>query len=146
MANAQSEKTYSYQLRVRSLDPSQPVSDVVARINELGPQMEGELKEYGSKVKFSVQREKTIPVDPVTIIILIELANITLKPMLEGFFKKLGEKMADFLTGEVDNAQISVEKEPTSPGNKKEEKKEDKKEDKKEALKEQKKKEKKNKK
>src|SRR5260370_42364404 len=101
--------------------------------------MAGALKEYGSKVKFSVEREKTIPVDPVTIIILVELANITLKPMLEGFFKKLGEKMADFLTGEVDNAQISVEKEPTPPDNKKEDTKE-------QARKDQKKKEKKNKK
>jgi hypothetical protein len=139
MATAGGEKTYSYQLRVRSLDPSQPVADVVARINELSPQMAGELKEYGSNVKVSVKREKTIPVDPVTIIILVELANITLKPMLEGFFKKLGEKMADFLTGEVDNAQISVEKEPTPPDSKKEDKKE-------QALKDQKKKEKKHKK
>lgn len=122
MATAESEKTYSYQLRVRSLDPSQPVSSVVARINELGPQMAGELKEYGSKVRVSVKREKAIPVDPVTIIILVELANITLKPMLEGFFKKLGEKMADFLTDEVDNAQISVEKEPAPPDNRKEDK------------------------
>lgn len=139
MATAEIEKTYSYQLRVRSLDPSQPVSNVVARINELGPQMADELKEYGSKVKVSVEREKTIPVDPVTIIILVELANITLKPLVEGFFHKLGEKMADFLTSEVDNAQISVEKEPTLPDNKKEDKK-------KGAVKDQKKKEKKNKK
>jgi len=53
MATADGEKTYSYQLRVRSLDPSQPVADVVARINELSPQMAGELKEYGSNVKVS---------------------------------------------------------------------------------------------
>ena len=139
MATAETEKTYSYQLRVRSLDPSQPVSEVVARINELSPQMATELKEYGSKVKVSVEREKTIPVDPVTIIIVVELANITLKPLVEGFFHKLGEKMADFLTGEVDNAQISVEKEPALPDNKKEDKK-------KGAVKDQKKKEKKNKK
>jgi hypothetical protein len=138
MAAVESEKTYSYQLRVRSLDPSQPVSNVVARINELGPQMEGELKEYGSKVKVSVEREKTIPIDPVTIIILVELANITLKPLVEGFFHKLGEKMAGFLTGEVDNAQISVEKEPAPPDNKKEDKME-------QGRKDQKKKQKKNK-
>jgi hypothetical protein len=123
MTTAESEKTYSYQLRVRSLDPSQPVSNVVARINQLGPQMAGELKEYGSKVKVSVNREKTIPVDPVTIIILVELANITLKPLVEGFFHKLGEKMADFFTGEVDNAQISVEKEPAPQDNKQQDKK-----------------------
>jgi hypothetical protein len=133
MAAVESEKTYSYQLRVRSLDPSQPVSNVVARINELGPQME-----YGSKVKVSVEREKTIPIDPVTIIILVELANITLKPLVEGFFHKLGEKMAGFLTGEVDNAQISVEKEPAPPDNKKEDKME-------QGRKDQKKKQKKNK-
>src|SRR5207245_1025434 len=139
MATAESEKTYSYQLRIRSLDSSQPVSNVVARINELGPQMAGALKEYGSQMKVSVKREKTIPVDPVTIIVLVELANITLKPLLEGFFHKLGEKMAEFLTDEVDNAQISVEKEPMLPDNKKEDKK-------KGAVKNQKKKEKKNKK
>ena len=138
MAAVESKKTYSYQLRVRSLDPSQPVSSVVARINELGPQMAGELNEYGSNVKVSVEREKTIPVDPVTIIILVELANITLKPLFEGFFHKLGEKMAGFLTGEVDNAQISVEKEPTLPENKEDTKKG--------IVKDQKKKEKKNKK
>lgn len=138
MAAVESKKTYSYQLRVRSLDPSQPVSSVVARINELGPQMAGELNDYGSNVKVSVEREKTIPVDPVTIIILVELANITLKPLVEGFFHKLGEKMAGFLTGEVDNAQISVEKEPTLPENKEDTKKG--------IVKDQKKKEKKNKK
>jgi hypothetical protein len=120
MAAVESEKTYSYQLRVRSLDPAQPVSEVEARIYELGPQMAAELREYGNNVKVSVEREKTIPVDPVTIIILVELANITLKPLLEGFFHKLGEKMAEFLTGEVDNAQISVEKEPAPLDNKKE--------------------------
>ena len=138
MAAVESKKTYSYQLRVRSLDPSQPVSSVVARINELGPQMAGELNEYGSNVKVFVEREKTIPVDPVTIIILVELANITLKPLVEGFFHKLGEKMAGFLTGEVDNAQISVEKEPTLPENQEDTKKG--------IVKDQKKKEKKNKK
>src|SRR5579864_1261550 len=122
MAAVESEKNYSYQLRVRSLDPAQPVSEVEARIYELAPQMAAELREYGSDVKVSVEREKTIPVDPVTIIILVELANITLKPLLEGFFHKLGEKMAEFLTGEVDNAQISVEKEPAPPDNKKEHK------------------------
>ena len=123
MATAESEKTYSYQLRVRSLDPSQPVSEVVALINQLGPQMEAELKEYGSKVKVSVNREKTIPVDPVTIIILVELANLTLKPLVEGFFHKLGEKMAEYFTDNVDNAEISVEKEPTPPDQKNEDKK-----------------------
>ena len=74
----------------------------------------------------------------MTIIILVELANITLKPLVEGFFHKLGEKMAGFLTGEVDNAQISVEKEPTLPENKEDTKKG--------IVKDQKKKEKKNKK
>ena len=121
MAAAESEKTYSYQLRVRSLDPSQPVSEVVARINQLAPQMAVELKEYGSNLTVTVQREKTIPVDPVTVLILIELANLTLKPLVEGFFHKLGEKMADILTGEVDNAQISVEKEPIASGKKEDE-------------------------
>jgi hypothetical protein len=48
MATAESQETYSYQLRVRSLNPSQPVSNVVARINKLGLQMAGELKEYGA--------------------------------------------------------------------------------------------------
>src|SRR5260370_21133534 len=92
MVTAESDKTCSCQLRVRSLDPSQPVSNVVARINELGPQMAGALQEDGSKVKFSVEREKTIPGDPVTSIILVELANINLKTLLQGFFPKIGEK------------------------------------------------------
>ena len=118
MAAANTQETYSYQFRVSSLDPSQPVSEVVSRINNLAPQMAGELKDYGNKLRVSVKREKTIPVDPVTVLILIELADLTLKPLVEGFFHKLGEKMAGFLTGEVDNAQISVEKEPTPPDQK----------------------------
>ena len=124
MATAQSEGNYSYQLRVRSLDASQPVSEVVKQIDALAPSLARELKDYGKNVKVSIEREKTIPVDPVTIIVLVELANITLKPLFEGFFKKLGERMAEFLTGEVDNAQISVEKELTPPDNKNEGKKE----------------------
>jgi hypothetical protein len=56
MATAESEKTYSYQLRVRSLDPSQSVSNVVARINDLAPRMVGQLKEYGSKLEVSFHR------------------------------------------------------------------------------------------
>jgi hypothetical protein len=112
MTTTKNPKIYSYQLRVRSLDPAQPVANVVAQIRDLSPQMAGELKEYGNDLKVSVKREKAIPVDPVTIIVLVELANLTLKPLVEGFFHKLGEKMAGFLTGEVDNAQISVEKEP----------------------------------
>lgn len=123
MAPAQSEGNYSYQLRVRSLDASQPVSEVVKKIDALTPSLARELKDYGKNVQVSIEREKTIPVDPVTIIVLVELANITLKPLLEGFFKKLGEKMADFLTSEVDNAQISIEKEPAPPDLKKEDRK-----------------------
>lgn len=112
MSASDSAATYVYQFRVRSLDKARPVSKVVEEIGGLASGMPSELGDYGAKLQVTVKREEAIPIDPLTVIILIEVANITLKPMLEGFFHKLGEKMADYLSDGVDDAQIVLEKAP----------------------------------
>jgi len=86
---------------------------VVDEISGLAPRMTTELQDFGPGLQITVKREEAIPIDPLTVIVLLEVANVTLKPMVEGFFHKLGEKMADYFSDEIDNAQISVEKEPS---------------------------------
>ena|SRR5208337_1364692 len=113
MSASDSCPKYVYEFRVRSLDRARPVSMVVDEISGLAPRMTTELQDFGPGLQITVKREEAIPIDPLTVIVLLEVANVTLKPMVEGFFHKLGEKMADYFSDEIDNAQISVEKEPS---------------------------------
>lgn len=112
MSEADIPRKHMYEIKVRSLS-STPVSDLVAQIKSLSGTMAVDLDDENIGLQITVERQEPIPLDPITVILLVGVANLTFKPFLEGFFKKLGERMAEYLTDGVDNAQISVEEKPS---------------------------------
>jgi hypothetical protein len=105
MDDLEMRSTWRYRFEVRALS-GRPVSEAVESIAKLAPQMAADLAAPDDTIGMTVNREKTIPLDPVTILILIEVVNLTARPLLEGFFNRLGEKIADYLTERVDNVAI----------------------------------------
>jgi hypothetical protein len=90
-----------YRFQLQSLNRSKPVSAAVKEIRDLAPRMAADLADDDAEIQIQVKREEAIPLDPLTIIIIVEVLNLTARPLLEGFFKKLGEKMADYFTDQV---------------------------------------------
>ena len=110
MADSGNKRTYRFYLK--TLDESRPVSAAVEEVKRLAPEIAASTAGADAKFEVKVKREENIPVDPLTIFIVVEVINLAAKPLLEGFFKKLGEKMADSLSDQIRNLVVLWRDEP----------------------------------
>jgi hypothetical protein len=107
MANDRAAVKHILRFEVKNLDDTREVSAVVDEIAKLTPDIAERLSTADDTIQLHVRREEAIPIDPITIVIIVELINITAKPLVEGFFKRIGEKMADWLMDDIDNAMVT---------------------------------------
>jgi hypothetical protein len=102
-----------YELKIKSLT-SKPVTEFLPEIQRAASALASRLAGPESTLDVKIDRQKTIALDPLTIIILIEVVNLTAKPLIEGFFNRLGEKLADSITDDVDDVVVTPNKAPKS--------------------------------
>jgi hypothetical protein len=70
-----------YELKIKSLT-SKPVTEFLPEIQRAASALASRLAGPESTLDVKIDRQKTIALDPLTIIILIEVVNLTAKPLI----------------------------------------------------------------
>lgn len=104
----QSTTHYRLEFQIKDLDTSREIKDLIAEVERCASAIVQREVGDAATLHTHVKREEAIALDPLTVIITLEVAGIILKPMLDGFFKRLGEKLAEELMENIDNLVISA--------------------------------------
>jgi hypothetical protein len=97
------ESTAELRFRVISLDSEVSPAELVSNLTGKIPDLTKELAEKYGEVQVEAEREKSIPIDPVTAYLVLKFAGAAIAG---GFLKKLGEDAYTYLKNVIRNGSV----------------------------------------
>jgi len=98
-----SNNSYEVRLKIASLHPVNTAEELVEQLLQLTPELSNHIKDLHPGVTVEADREKSIPIDPVSAYLVLKFVGGALAA---GALKKLGEDAYTFLKKKIKNGTV----------------------------------------